>query len=93
MAKTTEAEEYVNVKQREMAKERLLEGKEALRLYTQDFTRAMITLLSYQLRDDVELGDRRLRKDDYAPKALERKTKTDWELLKRAIELVKECSK
>ena len=50
------------------------------------------TLLSYQLRDDGVLSYGHLTKKDFAPEALERSTKVDWDLLKRAISLVKEVS-
>ena len=87
-----ERAEFVNEEKR-AAMDRQIRGNGPERLYTANLTRAMNTLLSYQLRDDVELGHRRLSKEDFAPKALERKTQVDWALLQRAIEFVDQTQK
>ena len=55
--------------------------------------RAMNTLLSYQLRNDICMDHRELRQDDFASGALKRKTAIDWELLGRALDFVEEMNR
>ena len=54
---------------------------------------AMNTLLGYQLRNDLDLSDRKLTSEDFAKDALKRKTVVDWELLKRALDFVDEMNR
>lgn len=54
---------------------------------------AMNTLLGYQLRNDIDLSERKLTSEDFAKNALERKTVVDWELLDRALDLVDEMNR
>ncbi len=65
--------------------------KEAV--HSDSLTYAMKTLYSCQVRDDVDLRGRMLRKDDFALHALERKTAIDWDLLKNAVQLVNEITR
>ena len=51
---------------------------------------SMRQLLSFQLRDDKELSEGKLKEDDFAPEALKRGEDIDWDLLRRAIDFVKE---
>ncbi len=55
--------------------------------------RAAETLFSYQLRDDVDLTNKSIDAKDFADGALKRKTKVDWKLLERAMDLVEEIEK
>ncbi|MBR5529281.1 MAG: hypothetical protein IKU57_02275 [Oscillospiraceae bacterium] len=88
-----EEAEFVNQEKRTELEAQIRRDGQGMRLYTANLTRAMNTLLGYQLRDDVELGSRRLWKSDFAPGALERKTLVDWELLQRAMDFVEETQK
>lgn len=88
-----EEPEFVNQEKRSAVSEQIRQNGQGMRLYTANLTRAMNTLLGYQLRDDVELGRRRLSKDDFAPDALKRKTQVDWTLLQRALDFVEETQK
>lgn len=54
------------------------------------YDKAAETLFSYQLRDDVDLSSKSITKEDFAKGALERKTKVDWTLLRRAMDFVEE---
>lgn len=54
---------------------------------------AMNTLLGYQLRNDIDLSDRKLTSADFAKNALQRKTVVDWALLGRALDLVDEMNR
>ncbi len=54
------------------------------------YENAAQTLFSYQLRDDVDLTDKAVTSGDFAKGVLKRKTAVDWQLLKRAMELVDE---
>lgn len=80
--------EYVNQEKRELFKEYNTQSG----VYRDDLTKAVQTLQSYQLRDDVELYYDHLRTQDFAKGALERDTKVDWELLKRAMDFAQEIS-
>ncbi len=53
-------------------------------------TQAMRSLLSFQLRDDVDLRGKILTAKDFAPDALKRKTLIDWKLLKNALNSMSE---
>lgn len=55
--------------------------------------RAMNTLLSYQLRNDIPMVHNVLTSKDFADGALERKTVVDWKLLERALDLVDEMNR
>ena len=55
-------------------------------------TKAMLSLLSYQLRDDVDLRNRRIKEKDFKNGALSRTTVVDWGLLDEALDLVEEIS-
>ncbi len=88
-----EAEEFANPKKRELFKDNIQTGNLGERLYSTDLTNAVVNLMSYQLRDDIELSRIRLSKSDFAPKALERKTKLDWSLLKRAMDFVEQIGR
>lgn len=83
----------VNEKTRAEVGEKIRRDAQGIRLYTANLTQVMNSLLGYQLRDDVELGRRLLRKSDFAPGALERTTQVDWALLQRAIDFVEEALK
>ncbi len=48
-------------------------------------TKAMLTLLSFQLKDHRDLRNKQLVKKDFAKGALDRTTLLDWNLLKQAI--------
>lgn len=80
---------YVNEKERENVKNQLLQGK-GPRIVTASIMQAMTNLRSYQLRDDVELINHKLAKEEFAPGALERNTMVDWELLGRAMDFLRE---
>lgn len=80
--------EYVNQEKRQLFKEYNIQSG----VYRDNLTKAVQTLQSYQLRDDVELHYGHLRIQDFAKGALERDTKVDWELLKRAMNFVQEIS-
>ena len=81
-------EEYVNKEKRQLFKEYHTEPH----VYRNDLRKAVQTLQSYQLRDDLELHYDYLRAQDFAKGALERDTRVDWELLKRAMNFVQEIS-
>ena len=53
-------------------------------------TKAMLSLLSYQLRDDVDLRNRSIKEKDFKRGALSRTTVIDWGLLDEALDLVEE---
>lgn len=57
---------------------------------SQTLSAAMASLMSYQIRDDIVLTGRSLHTNDFAPKALERKTALDWNLLSEALSFVHE---
>lgn len=80
---------FVNPQEREKMKNSLLSGR-GPRIISRTMTQALTTLVSYQLRDDVDLAGRRLKQEDFAPDALTRKTQVDWELMGRAMDLVEE---
>ena len=52
--------------------------------------KAYATLLSFQLKDNKELSEKELSKDDFAEKALDRVTAIDWKLLSYAIDFLEE---
>lgn len=52
---------------------------------TECCTKAMLTLLSFQLKDHRDLRNKQLVKKDFAKGALDRTTLLDWNLLKQAI--------
>lgn len=54
-------------------------------------TQAMRSLLSFQLRDDVDLNGRTLQKEDFASGALNRATMLDWNLLQEAFQTMDEA--
>ena len=54
------------------------------------FDKAAETLFSYQLRDDIDLSRRVMGNSCFAKDALARKTSIDWQMLDRAMDLVKE---
>ena len=54
--------------------------------------RAINVLFSYQIRDDIELGDDRLEESDFAPDSLQRTTSVDWGLLESAMKLLDEMN-
>ena len=54
------------------------------------FDKAAETLFSYQLRDDIDLSRRLMGNSCFAKDALARKTSIDWQMLDRAMDLVKE---
>ena len=54
------------------------------------FDKAAETLFSFQLRDDIDLSKNGIVKSSFAKDALNRKTTIDWEMLDRAMDLVKE---
>ena len=54
------------------------------------FDKAAETLFSFQLRDDKDLGKNGITESSFAKGALERKTTIDWQMLDRAMDLVKE---
>lgn len=57
------------------------------------YTKAMASLLSFQLKDDVSLDNRlELNEKDFAEGALNRETILDLELLSRALDFVKKMS-
>ncbi|MBO5246538.1 MAG: hypothetical protein J6B28_04675 [Eubacterium sp.] len=87
--KKDEAAQFANADKRERFKEFLQAGNPGERLYTIDLTNALTTLMSFQMRDDVELHHQ-LSEADFAPEALKRKTNIDWTLLKHAIDFVQE---
>lgn len=53
-------------------------------------TRAIQMLFSYQLKDNVDLSNRELTKEDFAKGALKRDSAIDWSLLERALDFVDE---
>lgn len=81
--------EYANPQERERVIAQLQQGK-GPRMVKGTLDQALLTLRSYQLRDDVEFINHKLDKNDFAPKALERKTGIDWKLLEKALDFVKE---
>lgn len=86
---------FVNEEKREEFKEALSRGNTANLADTVKGThcsKAILSLLSYQLRDDVDLRNRDVQKDDFRSGALERTTEIDWELLSEALDLVDEIS-
>ncbi len=52
--------------------------------------KAMISAMSFQLRDDKFFKGRVIGKTDFAKGALDRKTTMDWDLIERAMEFVEE---
>ena len=70
-------------------KKREEEG-ENKRLNSKSYQKALQTLCSYQIRDDVDLSDRSLKKDDFVEESLNRKTIVDWNLLDRALDFMQE---
>ena len=62
------------------------------RVYSNNLNKAVQTLKSYQLRDDIELLYGHLRTADFAEGALYRNTKIDWQLMIRALDFVKKLS-
>ena len=52
------------------------------------YEKAAETLFGYQLRDDVDLTGKAITANDFASKALSRKTMIDWEMLKRAMDFI-----
>lgn len=86
-------QEVANPEQRETLKIRILgstEDAERVILNSRSLSRAMTSLLSYQLRDDVDLSGRHLQKTDFAEGALLRETTADWTLLERALAFAEE---
>lgn len=79
---------YANQEECDKMKQLLHQGK-GPRIVSGTINQALLTLRSYQLRDDVELINKKLSKNDFAPKALERGTVIDWELLNRAMDFMK----
>lgn len=57
---------------------------------SENWKHASVTLMSYQIRDDIKIGKRKLRKEDFTKEVWERSTTYDWDLLERALELLKE---
>ena len=55
--------------------------------------KAMASLLSFQVRDDKELTDGKLTKDDFVKSSLERVEAVDWELLGNAIDFIEEVER
>ena len=47
-------------------------------------------LMSYQVRDDIKIGKRELQKGDFTEEVWNRSDVFDWELLKRALDFLKE---
>ena len=87
-AVTEGEQEYVNQKERELTVKQLQQGKGPA-IVSQTINQALLTLRSYQLRDDIELINQKLSKKDFAQGALERKTAIDWQLLDRAMDFIK----
>ena len=54
------------------------------------FDKAAENLFSFQLRDDKDLGKNGITESSFAKGALARKTTIDWQMLDRAMDLVKE---
>ncbi len=85
--------EVVNPEKREALKSRLLGDTDRTRgaeLNERSLTRALTTLMSYQLRDDVDLTGRELSKKDFAKKVLSRETLIDWALFQQAMDFADE---
>ena len=78
--------EYVNKEKREMFQEYYQQQDTEVLVYRRDLQKAVQTLQSYQLRDDLELHYGDLRESDFAEDALMRDTKIDWQLLNRAMD-------
>lgn len=55
-------------------------------------TKAMQSLFSFQIKDNVNLAGRSLQKEDFADGALKRKTALDYRLLSAALDFVQELS-
>ncbi len=86
---------YANKKKRfELIEELTDEGSNMLALTEADskemISKAMLSLLSYQLKDNQPLSDGSLTKDDFAEGALDRFEAIDWKLLLSALNLVQE---
>ena len=60
------------------------------RVYSANLEKSAEVLLSYQLRDDRNITFGELTEKDFAKDALKRTTRLDWQLLERAMNLVKE---
>lgn len=86
---------FVNAAKREHLLERWGTGTNTAeyRLNSVTLTRAMQSLLGYQLRDDIALNGIALGKEAFAPDALARKTVVDWKLLARALDFMEEMQK
>ena len=88
--------DYANVEKRTELFDQLTaqtpESETKLRtsINVETYTNAMRSLFSYQLRDDVNLNGRSLRRDDFVSSSIKRKTKVDWELLRNALDLLAE---
>lgn len=94
LRKADEQPKFVNALKREDMKQSILREENELRMYTRKLTKAMTSLFSFQIRDDVEISRyRKLGRGDFADKALSRETTVDWGLLGRAIDFVGEISK
>ncbi|MCR4796931.1 MAG: hypothetical protein K5853_00595 [Lachnospiraceae bacterium] len=55
--------------------------------------KAILSALSFQLRDDVNFSGREIKKEDFSPKALERNTVFDWDLIGRGLDMLDEITK
>lgn len=54
--------------------------------------KAMLSVLSFQLRDNSNFAGRKFKKDDFAKKALDRKTFFDWDLIGHGMDLLDEVT-
>lgn len=54
--------------------------------------KALITALSFQLRDDVNFSGKELTKDHFAKDALKRKSLVDWNLIGKAMTFIQEAT-
>jgi hypothetical protein len=82
---------FANEEKRADIRERYLAGDASfLAPDTASMQRALLVLRSFQLRDDVNLRKRNLRKTDFADGALDRKEALDIGLLQRARDFVRE---
>ncbi|MBP5608289.1 MAG: hypothetical protein J6X66_08500, partial [Lachnospiraceae bacterium] len=87
--------EYANKKQRfKLIEELTDESKNMMALAEADseemLGKAMLSLMSYQLKDHEELSEKDLKESDFADGVLERPELLDWKLLLSALNLVQE---
>ena len=86
---------HANQEKRFKLYEKLLDEKGRFEAITeagksQTVQKAYASLLSFQLKDDKELSEKELSKDDFAKDALDRVTSIDWKLLSYAIDFLEE---